>query len=212
MKRILCLALCALAALALFSAPAAAAEADHPFYLSAAGMVAWESGIESEEITSYDVGDLDFGAAWGFSLAAGYYITDWFALEFDYSHLPSPLDWDTEITINGNRYEADLSIMLNTYCLDAKFIATPNPFPIRPYGILGMGYMNTEITTTFKGPGLVVREKKSQDDFFARAGLGGQMDLSEYVSMHLECDFNIGTGKSDYMKYVTLGLGVSVGF
>ncbi|MEW5733666.1 MAG: outer membrane beta-barrel protein [Thermodesulfobacteriota bacterium] len=211
MRKVSAFATACVLASALFCGAALAGTVDHPFYLSAAGMVAWETGIDSKDVTNYDVGDLDFGAAWGFNVAAGYYFVDWFAVQVDYSYLPSPLDWEADTTINGKRYEADLSIMLNTYCLEAKFIAPPGDFPLRPYGVLGVGYMNTEITATLKTPGLVVREKETQNDLFGRAGLGGQLDLSNRVSMNLECDFNIGTGKSDYMKYVTLGLGVSVG-
>lgn len=212
MRKAIGLAALVMLATAVFATAAGAGTVDHPFAISASGMVAWETGIDSEDVTGYDVGDLDFGAAWGFNVGAGWYFTDWFMLGLDYSYLPSPLDWEADTTINGKRYEADLSIMLDTWCLQGKFIAPPNSFPLRPYGVVGVGYMRTEITATFKSPGMVIREKESQDDFFGRAGLGAQLDLSEYVSTHMECDFNIGTGKSDYMKYVTLGLGLDFCF
>ena len=174
--------------------------------------------------------DRDPDNSFGFNLKAGYYIMEYLAVEllfqyhfkFEYDGEGSLSGWpasnvyfeDTE-EINGEYKGYDVTLNGKGYLLTGD---------VRPYGVVGLGYMSfkreqdqdysglkryyyTSYTTTIR----TSSSHHYSDDlsgFCARVGAGCDYFLTENLGLEAEVAYNMGFSDVDAVRFLGANLGV----
>jgi opacity protein-like surface antigen len=187
--------------------------AGRTFYIGVGGSYAWEDfdvdEVEDdlEQITSG--ADVDFDDTWGLNVKVGYHVNNWLSVEFDFDYL-SEFESDETLDLLGTPIDLDADLDVTTYMAVLKFTCALEP--LKPYLVVGGGFMNADGDTKVSALGYSDSDSDSETDNCAKLGLGIDFFVTKSVSIGLEGDYVWGFGDLDDITYFNLTLGLGYHF
>ena len=156
-----------------------------------------------------ELSEVDWDNTWGLDIKAGYFFTDYFALEFMFQYLN-----EFEYKESGyywGYYDYKATLTGYNFTLNGKaFIPLDGIF--RPYGVLGLGYANGELKEKLSDAWGTYTYTDKNSGLFGRIGAGADVFLSEQFALEGEVSYNIGFGDIDNIRYTSLALNALVLF
>ena len=170
-----------------------------------------------------ELSEVDWDNTWGLDIKAGYFFTDYFALEFMFQYLNEfksdnsgreytyiypywyYYDWDEEATVTGYNFSFN----------GKGFIPLDSIF--RPYGVLGLGYAHGELEDKIvghfsDGDYTLYDYSEKESGMCGRFGAGLDVFFSKQFALEGEVSYFMGFGDVDNVRYTTLALNALVLF
>jgi opacity protein-like surface antigen len=142
--------------------------------------------------------NIDFDDSFGLQLRAGLNVNEYFTGELMYEYV---FPFKTDV---GKGYTSEIDVM--NFLVNAK-LTFPFKENLIPYGIVGLGFMNTY--EEIRGRGF---KEKSDWGPATRIGLGGDVYLTSDISVNGEIAYVIGLGNVDHAKYTNFSVGAAYHF
>ena len=159
-----------------------------------------------------DIGDWD--NTYGFDLKAGYFFSEYFALEAmfqyldDFEHSESGVIYSPPYYYS---YEYDADVSLYNFTINGKgFI--PIKGIVKPYGILGFGYAWGEAKQKLRIGIISDTNTEKESDLCGRIGAGLDIFLSKQFALEGEVSYFMGFNDLDNARYTSLSLNAIVLF
>lgn len=169
-----------------------------------------------------ELGELSWDDTWGFDVKAGYFFTDYFALECMFQYLNEfkydnsgryyyylrpnyyYYDWDQKITLTGYKFSVNGKVFI------------PLKSIVRPYGVLGLGYaygkIKNKVVYHYANGDTIFRASDKEDGMCGRFGAGLDVFITEQFALEGEVSYIMGFGDIDNVRYTSLSLNALVLF
>jgi len=167
-----------------------------------------------------ELSEVDWDNTWGLDIKAGYFFTDYFALECMFQYL-NEFKYEESGTIweyyypyyYWYNYDYKATVTGYNFSFNGKgFIPLDSIF--RPYGVLGLGYAHGELEEkiSYLGYNDTYTYTDKNSGMFSRFGAGVDVFLSKQFALEGEVSYNIGFGDIDNIRYTSLALNALVFF
>lgn len=161
-----------------------------------------------------EAGEQDWDNTYGFDLKAGYFFSEYFALEAmfqyldDFEHSESGVMYSPPYYYS---YDYDIDVSLYNFTINGKgFI--PIKGIVKPYGILGFGYAWGEAKRKITIGRISATDTEKDSDLCGRIGAGLDIFLSEQFAIEGEVSYFVGFNDIDMIRYTSLSLNALVFF
>ena len=165
------------------------------WYLDFNGLYALE-GIDDDQTLAKFRGPMtvDFDSSWGVRVGGGHIINDIYSIDASLEYIVP-----FEDTAGGKTDDMDVKNL----SLGAK-LALPKQDELVPYGILGIGIMNSHEDITYK----TASSRQSDWGMSLRVGAGLDYYVGNNISIGAEAAYVTGMGDVDHVKYTTISVGL----
>ena len=156
-----------------------------------------------------ELSGVDWDNTWGLDIKAGYFFTDYFALEFMFQYL-NEFEYKESVYYWGS-WDYKATVTGYSFTINGKgFIPLDSIF--RPYGVLGLGYAHGELEQKLSYSRYTYSDSEKESDLFGRIGAGLDIFLSKQFALEGEVSYNMGFGDIDNLRYTSLALNALVLF
>ncbi len=145
---------------------------------------------------------LDYGSTFGFQLRAGMILNEYLTGETVFEYV-FPFKDDTH---------------LRTVKVDVLHLAVqgrfryPQPGPVQPYGLFGIGLMNTQMKADIHAEEDSKSIKENDWGFSTKLGAGADVYITPDIFSNLELSWTLGLGNVNHVKYPAFLVGLNYRF
>jgi len=179
--------------------PVIYAESD-PFYIGLSVGPMFEKLDESQAAEHFVRNvSLDYDNTYGFQLRAGIIFNEYFTAEGMFEYV-FPFEDDASLRT--------VKIDVVHLALQAR-IRYPQPGPIQPYGLLGLGLMNTQMKSEIRTGNSSENIKLTDWGLSTKIGAGVDIYITPDIFSNFETSWTLGMGNVDHIEYPAFIVGIN---
>jgi opacity protein-like surface antigen len=145
---------------------------------------------------------LDYGNTTEFQLKTGLFFNEYLSGEFIFEYL---FPFKDETNLRTVKVDA---LMLS---IQGKY-RFPQPGPIQPYGLFGLGMMNTQMKAEIRSEEKSQSIKESDWGISTKLGGGANIYITPDIFTNLELCWTLGLGKVSHINYPAFLVGLNYRF